>query len=214
MAVRSIRDLLDQPVISRSDVLLGQVTDAFVEPGEQRVVKLSVDWVEHRAQVSGPDVDLPLSQITNYDPHQLVVATEVGETAGLEFEPYDDLELLAASSLLDRDVLTRSGDPLGHLADIFFDDGDGAVTGYEVEQPETALPNRILAPSFDMDFAGDRLVDPDNFHLAEQEAMVGEEDDLAEEQDLVFESGEHDRKTEEPGVDEPEDIPEATSFMD
>lgn len=214
MAVRSVRDLLDQPVISRSDVLMGEVTDAFLEPVEHRVVKLSVDWVAARGQVSGPDVDLPLGQVTNFDPHQVVVATEVGETAGLEFEPYDDQELLPASGLLEREVSTRSGDPLGLLADIYFDDGDGAVTGYEVEQPETGLPSRILAPAPDIDFTGDRIVVPDNFHLAETDGLDEEDESLAEEQDLVFESGERDRKTEEPGLDEIEETSESTSFMD
>lgn len=214
MAVRSVRDLLDQPVISRSDVLMGEVTDAFLEPAEQRVVKLSVDWVEARSKVSGPDVDLPLGQVTNFDPHHVVVATEVGETAGLEFEPYDSQDLVPASTLLEREVYTRSGDPLGLLADIYFDDGDGAVAGYEVEQPEAGLPSRILAPSADMDFGGERIVVPDTFHLAEIEGFGEENGGLSEEQDLVFESGEHDRKTEEPGVEETEEGTETTSFMD
>lgn len=214
MAVRSVRDLLDQPVISSSDVLMGEVTDAFLEPAEQRVVKLSVDWVAARSQVSGPEIDLPLGQVTNFDPHHLVVATEIGETAGLEFEPYDDQELLPASGLLEREVSTRSGNPLGLLADIFFDDGDGAVAGYEVEQRETGLPSKILAPASDIDFGGDRIVVPDNFHLAEIEGFGEENGGTSEEQDLVFESGEQDRKTEEPGVDEIEEGTETTSFMD
>lgn len=213
MAVRSVRDLLDQPVISPSDIHMGEVTDAFLEPTEQRVVKLSVDWVMHRDQVSGPDLDLPLSQVANYDPHHIVVGSEVGETSGLEFEPYAADELVAASSLLEREVSTRSGDPLGLLADIYFDDGDGAVTGYEVEQPETGLPSRILAPSSDIDFTGDRVVVPDNFHLAENDGF-SDEDEVGEEQDLVFESGERDRRTEDPGLDMAEETTDTTSFMD
>lgn len=214
MAVRSVRDLLDQPVLSPSDVLLGEVTDAFLEPTEQRVVKLSVDWVSNRDQVSGPDLDLPLNQVANYDPHQIVVGSEIGETAGLDFDPYESQDLVAASSLLEREVSTRSGNPLGRLADIYFDDADGAVTGYEVEQPEAALPSRILAPSADIEFGADRVVVPDNFHLAERDPFDEEEEGQTEEQDTVFESGEHDRRTEDPGIELPEEVSDTASFLD
>jgi len=213
MAVRSLRDLLDQPIISRDDVQLGEVADAYLEPVEQRVVKLSVDWLPNRDQVSGPDLDLPLAQVTNFDPHQLVVASEVGETAGLDFSPYDDGDLVAGGQILDREVVTKSGEPIGLLADVYFDDSDGAITGYEVEQPETGMPSRIIAPTPEIEFSGDRVIMPDRFQLVED--RYGDEDeDMREEQDLVFESGNRDRKVEDPSLESEEEAPEPSPFLD
>ncbi len=213
MATRSVRDLLEQPVVSRDDVLLGEVAEVFLEPSEQRIVKLSVDWVEGAGQVFGPESDLPLAQVSNFDPHQLVVGGDVGETAGLDYDPVDATLLLPATALLDREVQTRSGDPLGALADIFFDDGDGAVVGYEVEQESTGLPSRILLPSADMELGGECIVVPDTFQVA-PEAFEPDGEDEAEEQDLVFESGAPDRRIEDPTLESPDERPERDRLID
>ncbi|MBM3268847.1 MAG: PRC-barrel domain-containing protein [Candidatus Sericytochromatia bacterium] len=214
MATRSVRDLLEQPVISPDDVHMGDVADVLIDPAEQRVVTLAVDWLAHPGQISGPSSDLPLSQVANFDPHQLVTGGEVGQTAGLDFDAVDAESLIPATSLLDREVSTRSGDVLGGLADIYFDDSDGAVSGYEVEQEATGLPSRILLPSADMEFGADRVVVPDNFQVATDEEYGLEDEEVAEEQDLVFESGLPDRRTEDPSVEGPDERPERDRIID
>ncbi|MBI6546859.1 MAG: PRC-barrel domain-containing protein [Cyanobacteria bacterium NC_groundwater_1444_Ag_S-0.65um_54_12] len=200
MAERTVRDLLGLSIVSGNDVQLGDISEVYIDPVEQRVVKFSVDWVDDREHITGPDADLPLGQVMNFDPHQLVVATEIGETAGLDFAPYVTEDLIAASVMLDHEVVTRSGHWLGNLADIYFDESDGAITGYEVEQPESLLPSKLLAPTPDTEITSDRLIVPERLHFTSlaKEAELGREE---EEQDLVFESGEADRSVEEPTFD-------------
>lgn len=206
MRQRGIRNLMDLTVMTRRGVNMGEVADVQIDPAEQRVLKLSVNWVSDLQQVYGPDLDLPFSQITNFDPHQLIVADEIAESAGLDLLNYGEEGLfLNASQLLDQPVRTQSGKELGLLADVFFDEDDGAIIGYEVLSEE---PNRdrslILAPSTDLEWREQAVVVPDRARTvsisATPDLAQREEAERQAEIDYVFEADEPDKRTDDPDL--------------
>ncbi len=203
MAEIALHTILDLPVMASDDVHLGDVVDILISVPEQRVVALVIEWAAGREQIQGPGDVLPLSQISQFDPHQLVVHSEYAETAGLDFDPYEEGGMVLASRFLDREVLTRSGRSLGILADVFFDEVDGAITGYEVDREEAALAARVIGPCADLEILAERIVVPDRFSLVSLEALqeMAEEEE-AEPQEFVFEASLAERPTEEPDLAE------------
>ena len=201
MAEIALHTILDLPVMASDDVHLGDVVDILISVPEQRVVALVVEWVGGREQIQGPGDVLPLSQVAQFDPHQLVVHSEYAETAGLDFDPYEEGGMVLASSFLDREVQTRSGRSLGILADVFFDEVDGAVLGYEVDREETALPAHVIGPCSDLEILSERIVVPDRFSLVALAKLqeIAEEEE-AEPQEFVFEGSLAERSTEEPDL--------------
>lgn len=201
MSERALRTVLDLPVVASNEVHLGDVTDALISLSEQRVVALIVDWVGGRDQISGPEDALPLSQVSGFDPHQLVVHSEFAQTAGLDFDPYSEDGLVLASALLDREAATRSGVWLGTLSDLFFDEVDGAVLGYEVDREEAALPARVFGPTTQIEIQEDRIVFPERLSMVSLSVMHElEEGEEAEPQEFVFEASLAERPTEEPDL--------------
>ncbi|MNR83987.1 PRC-barrel domain protein [compost metagenome] len=209
MRQRGVRNLLDLSVITRRGVNMGDVSDVQIDPAEQRVLKLSVNWVTDLRQVYGPDMELPFSQISNFDPHQLVVADEIGETAGLDLLNFgEDGLFLNASQILDHPVRTQEGKELGTLADVFFDEDDGAIIGYEVinDRSETEhTRSLILSPSTDLELRQDVVVVPDRIKTvsvsATPDLSLREAQERQEELDYVFEADEPDKRTDEPDLD-------------
>ena len=209
MRQRGIRNLLDLTVITRRGVNMGDVSDVQIDPAEQRVLKLSVNWVTDLRQVYGPDMDLPFTQITNFDPHQLVVADEIGESAGLDLLNFgEDGLFLNASQILDHAVRTQEGKELGTLADVFFDEDDGAIIGYEVinERSENEhTRSLILSPSTDLELRQDVVVVPDRIKTVSVSATPDlsrrEAEERQEELDYVFEADEPDKRTDDPDLD-------------
>lgn len=198
----SLRSLLELPLVCSRQIHLGDVNDAHFDLAEQRLVKLSIEWVSDDRQVFGPDLDLPYGQIAVFEPHQIVVAFEVGETAGLDFDPMEVEGLVSGKTdLLDHDLVTAGGDRLGRLADVYVAEEDGAVLGYEVEM--VAGPNRIFAPSTDMEFRDGAIVVPTRIKaitLAGPDAQAVEE--AQEEEDYVFETEEVGARIQEPDLAE------------
>ncbi|MNL02547.1 PRC-barrel domain protein [compost metagenome] len=209
MRQRGVRNLLDLSVITRRGVNMGDVSDVQIDPAEQRVLKLSVNWVTDLRQVYGPDMELPFSQISNFDPHQLVVADEIGETAGLDLLNFgEDGLFLNASQILDHPVRTQEGKELGTLADVFFDEDDGAIIGYEVinDRSETEhTRSLILSPSTDLELRQDVVIVPDRIKTvsvsATPDLSLREAQERQEELDYVFEADEPDKRTDEPDLD-------------
>lgn len=207
MKQRSVRNLLDQPLVTTSQVPMGDVTEVFVDPTEQRLIKLGIEWAMHDRIVHGSDLDLPFTQIVNFDPHQIVVSDEIGETAGLDLLNYDPDSLLkCADQLLDRTVRTESGEALGSLVDIFFDEEDGAILGYEITNDEIEAEHRrsmLMAPTTDFTLADGEVLVPDKPRLVELPSnakFTAMEEEL--DQDYVFESDEPDRRSQNPELDE------------
>lgn len=236
MRQRGIRNLLNLSVVTRRGLSMGDVRDVQIDPAEQRVLKLSVDWVSDLRQVYGPDLDLPFTQITNFDPHHLVVADEIAETAGLDLLNFgEDGLFLMASRLLDRPVRTRAGTDLGILADVIFDEDDGAVIGYEVvsEASEAAHTRAlILSPTTELELQEEGVVVPDRVKILDAGAPGDlsrrEREDQQEDSDYVFEADESDKRTDDPDlgfndpldesslVPDPNDYPygHATGFLE
>ncbi len=201
MAEVALHSILDLPVMASDDVHLGNVVDVLIAVSEQRVIALVVEWVGGREQIQGPGEVLPLSQVTQFDPHQLVVHSEYAETAGLDFDPYEEGGMILASKFLDREVTTRSGRSLGILADVFFDETDGAVTGYEVDREEAALPALVIGPCADLELLAERIIVPDRFSVVPLAALQQmAEDEEAEPQEFVFEASLAERPSEEPDL--------------
>lgn len=208
MRQRGIRNLMDLTVVTRRGVSMGDVSDVQIDPAEQRVLRLAVAWVSDLRQVFGPDMDLPFSQITNFDPHQLVVADEIAETAGLDLLNFgEDGLFLNASQILDHPVRTQEGKELGTLADVFFDEDDGAIIGYEVttERSETEHTRAlILSPSTDLEWRQDAVIVPDRVKTvsvtATPDLALREAQDRQDEEDYIFEADEPDKRTDDPDL--------------
>ena len=208
MRQRGIRNLMDLTVVTRRGVNMGDVADVQIDPAEQRVLKLAVDWIADLRQVYGPDMDLPFTQITNFQPHQLVVRDEIAETAGLDLLNYGEEGLfLSATQILDHPVRTQEGRELGTLADVFFDEDDGAIIGYEVVNPETEhMPTRslILSPSTDLEVRQDVVIVPERVKTVSVSATpdlgMREAQDRQEEEDYVFETDEPEKRTDDPDL--------------
>lgn len=209
MRVRGIRNLLELPLVTVQQVHMGDISDALLDLSEQRVVKLVVDWVMDNRQVSGSDLDLPFSQIAAFDPHQVIVSDEIGETAGLDLLNYDGDALVSIQEcMLDRDVVTVSGERLGSLVDCYIDEEDGAILGFEVSHEELGpeeVRTRLLAPTTDMDFKDGEIVIPDKIltiTLASAEGLARLEGEDPEAADYVFETEEMPARTQAPDSDE------------
>lgn len=164
MRVRGIRNLLDLPLVTEKQIHTGDVVDVLVDFTEQRAIKLGISWVMNDRQVSGPDLNLPFNQIVTFDPHQVVVSDEIAETAGLDLLNYEEDSLVSVSqALLDHEVVDEAGQSLGSLVDLFVDEEDGAILGFEIttERSESEHDRtRILAPSTDMELRDGRIVMP------------------------------------------------------
>ncbi|HEY9898278.1 MAG TPA: PRC-barrel domain-containing protein [Pantanalinema sp.] len=209
MRVRGIRNLLELPLVTAQQVHMGDISDALLDLSEQRVIKLVIDWVMDNRQISGSDMDLPYSQVATFDPHQVVVSDEIAETAGLDLLNYDDEGLVSAQRLLlDRDVVTTSGDRLGSLVDLYFDEEDGAILGFEVSRLDLGaeeVRTRMLAPTTDMEFKDGAIVIPDKIltiTLASAEGLSRVEGEDQETSDYVYESEGRSARTQEPDSDE------------
>jgi len=222
---RGIRNLLDLTVVTKRGVNMGDVADVQIDPAEQRVMKLSVDWISDLRQVYGPDLDLPFTQIANFDPHQLIVSDEIAETAGLDLMNYGDEGLfLNAKQLLDHPVRTQAGQELGQLMDVFFDEDDGAIIGYEIatELSETEhTRTMILAPSTELELRQDVVVVPDRIKTVSVSASAltqRETEAHQEDLDYVFETDENDKRTDSPdlGYSDPDSgeglVPDANDY--
>lgn len=181
---------------------MGEVQDLLIDLAEQRVVKLSITWDIDDRQVSGPELDLPFSQILNFDPHQILVADEIGETAGLELEPDSgDTLVWASEALLDHKVQTESGRTLGSLVDLFIDEEDGAILGYELTTPETeqsAEPSRLLPPTTQMEIKLGAIVIPDRLETRSLQSLRSSEEDEREAEQDLLETDETDARTQQP----------------
>ena len=208
MRQRGIRNLMNLAVVTRRGLSMGDVADVQIDPAEQRVMRLAVNWISDLRQVYGPDLDLPFTQISNFDPHQLVVADEIAEAAGLDLMNYGEEGLfLSASQLLDQPVRTLGGTELGLLADVFFDEDDGAIVGYELvsEQSEAEHTRALmLSPSTELELQADAVVVPDRIKIMSAgthgDLSRRESEDRQEELDDVFEADEPDKRTEHPDL--------------
>jgi uncharacterized protein YrrD len=207
--VRGIRNLLELPLVTAQQVHMGDISDALLDLSEQRVIKLVIDWVMDNRQISGSDMDLPYSQIASFDPHQVVVSDEIAETAGLDLLNFDDESLVSVQRLLlDRDVVTVSGARLGSLVDLYFDEEDGAILGFEVSREELGpeeVRTRMLAPTTDMEFKEGEIVIPDRIltiTLASAQGLSRVESEELDDADYVFEAEEQPARTEDPASDE------------
>lgn len=209
MRVRGIRNLLELPLVTAQQVHMGDISDALLDLSEQRVIKLVVDWVMDNRQISGSDMDLPFSQVASFDPHQVVVNDEIAETAGLDLLNYDVDGLVSVQRLmLDRDVVTTSGDRLGSLVDLYFDEEDGAILGFEVSREMAEadeVRTRMLAPTTDMEFRDGEIVIPDKIltiTLAAAEGLARVEGEDPEAADYLYEAEELPARTQDPDSDE------------
>ena len=215
MRTRSIRNLLELPLVTTQQIHMGDVQDLLIDLAEQRVVKLAISWLADDRQVSGPELELPFNQIVNFDPHQILVEDEIGETAGLELETNGGETMVWANqALLDRKVITESGRTIGSVADLFIDEEDGAILGYELTTPETdqtAEPSRLLPPTTMMELRPDTIVVPDRLEMRSLESLHTQEDEELEEEEVIFERDETDARTQQPElieeVQDPNEFP-------
>ncbi|HBN08582.1 MAG TPA: hypothetical protein DD435_08000 [Cyanobacteria bacterium UBA8530] len=169
----NLRSLIGSPILTEDQITTGEVTDAFVDLLEQRIVKFNVDWTMERRQVSGSEENLPFSQISEFTPHWLIVAEEIGETAGLDLVPMSEgANVLALGDLLDHSLFDRQGNCLGTLCDLFFDRDDGAISGYEVVPPEEDRLSMILPPGSDWELEEKGIVISDQSKAAMLEGRL------------------------------------------
>ncbi|HEY9766654.1 MAG TPA: hypothetical protein V6C82_09820 [Chroococcales cyanobacterium] len=204
----NLRSLIGSPILTEDQINTGEVTDAFVDLLEQRIVKFAVDWTMERRQVSGSEENLPFSQVAEFTPHWLIVAEEIGETAGLDLVPMSEgANVLALGDLLDHSLFDQQGNCLGTICDLFFDRDDGAISGYEVLPPEEDRPSMLLPPGSDWELESRGIVISDLAKAAmlEGRLRITSWEEEREEEDIEgqYEAKSPERRTVEP---EPFDI--------
>ncbi|MDB5099369.1 MAG: hypothetical protein JWM80_3790 [Cyanobacteria bacterium RYN_339] len=148
------------PLLTAEGVRLGEITDAFYEPYEQRILAFSVDWED--AASTGSDTLLPLTQLSELNADIATVSDEIGASAGLQanIDNSDDNNWLPAfERMLDRPVVDEVGNIIGRLADIHFDPQDGSVEFYEIVVDELGDP-LLLPPAKGLDVVDGKVLVP------------------------------------------------------
>lgn len=156
---RSMASMNRLPLLTAEGVRMGEITDAFYEPYEQRILGFSVDWED--ATAAGVDDILPLTQLTELNADIATVADEIGVSAGLQanLDTIGDNWLAVFEQLLDKPVVDEAGNTIGRLADIHFDPQDGSVEFYELVIEEQADP-LMLPPAKGLDVADGKVLVP------------------------------------------------------
>lgn len=161
---RSLVSMQDLPIISEQGVRLGALQDAYFDPLEQRIIAFVCDW--ENDLVRGPENILPILQISELTADVVTVPSELGVSAGLEYDFQIETEglMLVAEQIIGKSVVFASGAVLGELVDVLFDPQDGSVAFFEIA-PEQAtvsdMPNYLLPPDPAFDFSDHKLVVPD-----------------------------------------------------
>lgn len=117
------------PLMTAAGVRMGEITDAYFDPSEQRILAFEVDWEENEAGLIGPDDLLPITQILELTADTMTVADELGVSAGLDSEAGTTQEgwVAVLATLIDKEA-----SPMGTLVDLQFDPQDGSVHAYEL----------------------------------------------------------------------------------
>lgn len=162
---RSLVSMQDLPIISEQGVRLGAIQDAYFDPSEQRIIAFVVDW--ENDLVRGPENILPIMQISELTADVVTVPSEIGVSAGLEYEFQIETEglLNAIADVIGKAVCFQDGARLGELVDMQFDPADGSVASYEITPENDTLrdqPSYLLAPEPTIEFQADRLMIPDD----------------------------------------------------
>ena len=157
---RSLTSLSGLPLMTAAGVRLGEITDAFFEPFEQRILAFVVDWEPDTATLGPADL-LPITQLLELNADLGTVADEIGISAGLDADQAGTAEgwVQMNLSLIDRIVKDATGKQVGHLVDLHFDPQDGSVEFYEVAESEQGA-SLMIAPHPQLELREDELVLP------------------------------------------------------
>lgn len=162
---RSLVSMQDLPIISEQGVRLGAIQDAYFDPSEQRIIAFVVDW--ENDLVRGPENILPIMQISELTADVVTVPSEIGVSAGLEYDFQLETEglMLAIGEVIGKPVGFQDDGVLGELVDMQFDPADGSVAFYEITPAQDTLrdqPSYLLAPEPTIEFQPNRLMIPED----------------------------------------------------
>lgn len=147
--------MVDLPVQTLLGVRLGTIRDAWLEPGEHRLLAFDVAWDDE--QVLDRDQPLPVQDLLELTAEGATVEDELGTCRGLDRDAPDAegglLPVLA--EVVGRWIEDDAGHVIGRISDVLFDPQDGSVRAYEYvpgDDPEALCDPALLAPARGMRF--------------------------------------------------------------
>jgi uncharacterized protein YrrD len=158
---RSLMGMVDVAVQTLRGLRLGTIRDAWLDPGEHRLVSFEVDWDDE--QVLTRTDTLPVQDLLELTPEVATVEDELGTCRGLDMHaPEDEGELLQArAAVVGMWIEDEASHLLGCISDILFDPRDGSVQAYEYvpgADPEALVDARLLVPGRGMRFDDGRAL--------------------------------------------------------
>lgn len=126
--MRKGKSVIGQPLLSYNDgAKVGSVKDLLIGGNNDRLVAL---LVEEGGLLSSPRA-VPLEYVTSFGKDAVVITDLRGIIAADNYP--EAAEILSRNDkLLGKKVFTESGEDHGKIDDVFFNDADGRVLGYEV----------------------------------------------------------------------------------
>lgn len=126
--MRKGKSVIGQPLLSYNDgAKVGSVKDLLIGGNNDRLVAL---LVEEGGLLSSPRA-VPLAYVTSFGKDAVVITDLRGIIAADNYP--EAAEILSRNDkLLGKKVFTESGEDHGKIDDVFFNDADGRVLGYEV----------------------------------------------------------------------------------
>ena len=126
--MRKGKTVMGQDIYSVSDGLrVDSVKDLVLEDGDDGVVAL---LVSEGGLLSSSRV-IPFASVVRFGPSAVMIDTAASVVPATD-EPRVHEILDRKGTLLGTRVMTEEGEDLGTIADVYFDEGSGRVTGYEV----------------------------------------------------------------------------------
>ncbi|MEB3330469.1 MAG: hypothetical protein VKQ33_14685 [Candidatus Sericytochromatia bacterium] len=158
---RSLLGMVDVAIQTLRGVRLGTIRDAWLDPGEHRLVSFQVAWDDAQVLVHGEP--LPVQDLLELTPEVATVEDEIGTCRGLDMHPPGDDGplLLARATVVGMWIEDEASHLLGCISDVLFDPRDGSVQAYEYipgEDPEAVLDTRLIVPGRGMRFDDGRAL--------------------------------------------------------
>jgi len=126
--MRKGKSVIGQPVYSLSDgTKVDSVKDLILEEGEDGVVALLVS----EGGLLGTSTVVPFSAVARFGPSAVMIDDRASAVPAAS-DPRVHEILERRGTLLGSRVITDGGEELGTIADLYFDETSGRISGYEV----------------------------------------------------------------------------------
>jgi uncharacterized protein YrrD len=127
--MHKVSDLVGKPIVSSTGEKVGSVSDVLVDEAATHVVGLVVGGgMFHAERV------LPFSDVETVG-RDAVIARSAEHVVGPQQWREQQVPASRTSGLRNRPVMTAGGRQLGAVRDIYIDDQNGNVQGYEIGSP-------------------------------------------------------------------------------